>query len=165
MALEEFSTLASIQARANSKRVLGWTDKNADTIPDPETLAQGYQFASSFIFQYICQRYGETQIAAWTISTAPARVLSLSDDLCIWYFSSSNNAQNPLIAQIYEEAIKTLEGIRDGTLSLYGATEDMTDESYKFGIDDITSGYEDQQNWNCENGYSAISTCCNRCST
>ena len=123
MALTEFSTQASVEARANSARVKLWTDKNRDGTPDPATLTQGFQFATGLIFEYLTQRYGEAELSVWTISTAPARVLRISDDLCMWYFSSGNQSQNPLIQAIYNAAIDSLESIRDYTSVLYGATE------------------------------------------
>ena len=123
MALTEFSTQATVEARANSARVKLWTDKNRDGTPDPVTLTQGFQFATGLIFEYLTQRYGEAELSAWTIATAPARVLRISDDLCIWYFSSGNQSQNPLIQAIYDAAIDSLESIRDYNSSLYGAVE------------------------------------------
>jgi len=139
MALTEFSTLTTVQQRANSKRVLGWTDKNSDTIPDPGTLTQGYQFASGLIFSYLTRRYGETVISAWTISTAPERVLSISDDLCVYWFSSSNNSQSPLLLQLYQEALLSLERIRDGVDDLYGVTEDLSERTE---VDDADSSFD-----------------------
>lgn len=141
MALEEFSTLASIQQRANSKRILGWTDKDGDSIPDPATLSQGYQFASGVIFEYLNKRYGEAELASWTISTAPARVLAISDDLCIWYFSSSNNSQNELISILYDAAITSLTAIRDKQSDLYGATEGVDGTSETVSGDDLVDPF------------------------
>ena len=140
MALEEFSTLLSIQQRANEKRILGWTDKNKDDIPDPGTLTQGFQEVTGIMFEYLNKRYGETALATWTISLAPARLLSISDDLCLWYFGTSNNAQAVLLRTIYEDAIASLEKIRDGINDLYGATEDMSD---RFVVEDLEDGYEE----------------------
>jgi len=161
MALPEFSTLTSIQQRANAKRVLGWTDKDGDTVPDPGTLTQGYQYATGVIFSYLNTRYGETVLEAWTISTAPARILALSDDLCIYYFSSSNNAQNPLVLRLYNDAIAALERIRDNVESLYGVVEDMSD---KYEVDDLDAAYDDREYFNGynDNGrYCTTITCCN----
>lgn len=151
MALPEFSTLASVQLRANSKRIKGWTDKDKDSIPDPDTLTAGFQFASGLIFEYLVQRFGETQLAAWTSITCPARILAISDDICIHYFSSSNHAQNELIRQLYNDAIKSLENIRDYKAGLYGATEDMTDK-YVFEETDSDSQFEDKMYWDSEYG-------------
>jgi len=140
MALPEFSTLTTVQQRANSKRILGWTDNNNDSIPDPGKLTQGYQFASGLVFSYLTRRYGETVLAAWTISTAPGRVLAISDDLCVYWFSSSNNAQSELINHIYLEAIAALERIRDGVDDLYGVTEDMSERAE---VDDADSSFDE----------------------
>ena len=162
MSLPEFSTLTSIQLRANSKRIKGWTDKDGDTIPDSDTLTAGFQYASGLIFEYLVHRFGETQIEEWTISTCPARLKAISDDLCIHYFSSSNNSQNELIRQLYDDAIQSLTAIRDSQAGLYGATEDMTD---KYVFEEADSQFEDMQYWNCENGHSTGTSCSNRCTT
>ena len=71
-------------------------------------------------------RYGESVLESWTISTAPARILAISDDLCMWYFAGGNNSQNPLIDQIYEAVIASLTAIRDRVSGLYGATASTT---------------------------------------
>jgi len=126
MDLTAFSTQATVEARASSARVKLWTDKNKDGTPDPDTLTQGFQFATGLIFEKLQQRYGETELASWTISTAPARILRISDDLCMWVFSSGLNAQNPLIQVIYDEAIQSLDDIASTKVSLYGATEGVT---------------------------------------
>lgn len=126
MALTEFSTQASVEARASSARVKLWTDKNNDGTPDPLTLTQGFQFASGVIFEKLTPRYGETVLEGWTIATAPPRILRISDDLCMWFFSSGLNAQNPLIQAIYDEAISSLDAIASKTAYLYGATDGVT---------------------------------------
>jgi phage gp36-like protein len=145
MALPEFSTLQSVQTRANSKRIKGWTDKDKDSIPDPDTLTAGFQYASGLIFEYLVQRYGETQLAAWTSADCPARLLAISDDLCLHYFSSANYAQNDLIIEIYRGAIQSLENIRDYKVGLYGATESMTD---KYVFEETDSQFEELTYWN-----------------
>lgn len=152
MALPVFSTLTTVQVRANVKRIQGWTDKDRDSTPDPATLTAGFQYASGLIFEYLVQRFGETQLAAWTSATCPPRILAISDDLCIYWFSSSNNAQNPLIRQLYEDAIASLEAIRDYKVGLYGATEDMTDK-YVFEETDVDAQFEEIQYWNADNSY------------
>jgi hypothetical protein len=162
MALPEFSTLTSVQLRANKKRIKEWTDKDGDSIPDSDTLTAGFQYAAGLAFEYLVPRFGETQLADWTISDCPARLLAISDDLCIHYFSSSNNAQNKLVRQLYDDAIQSLIAIRDYKVGLYGATEDMTD---KYVFEETTSQFEDMQYWNCGNGYSTGSTCRNRCTS
>lgn len=145
MALPVFSTLTSVQTRANSRRIKGWTDKDKDTIPDPATLTAGFQYASGLIYEYLVQRYGETQLAAWTIANCPARLLAISDDLCLHYFSSANYAQNDLIIEIYREAISSLQAISKYEVGLYGATEDMTD---KYVFEETDSQFEDKIYWN-----------------
>jgi len=162
MALPEFSTLTSIQLRANAKRIKGWTDKDKDSIPDTDTLTAGFQYASGVIFEYLNRRYGETELAGWTISTAPPRILAISDDLCIHWFSSSNDRQNPLIRELYTDAIATLERILTGKVSLYGVVEDVSD---KYVVEELDAAYEDKEYWNCYNeddngGYCTTVTCC-----
>jgi len=155
MALPEFSTLESVQTRANSRRIKGWTDKDKDSIPDPATLTAGFQYASGLIFEYLVPRFGEPQLAAWTIDDCPPRLLAISDDICIHYFSSANFGQNELIRQLYEDAIMSLENIRDYKVGLYGATEDMTD---KYVFEETDSQFEDKTYWNTEYGHSARTT-------
>ena len=162
MALPEFSTLTSVQLRANAKRIKGWTDKDKDSIPDTDTLTAGFQYASGVIFEYLNRRYGETELADWTISTAPPRILAISDDLCIYWFSSSNNSQNDVTQRLYADAIVTLERIRDGSVSLYGVVEDMSD---KYAVEKLDAAYEDKEYWNCytedtNGGYCTTVTCC-----
>jgi len=142
MALTEFSTLTSIQQRTNAQRVLGWTDDDDDSTPDSATLTQGYQFASGLIFEHLNQRYGETELASWTISTAPARLLAISDDLCIWYFSGKNSSQNDLIEEIYLKAIASLEAIRDKISDLYGVSESVAGTSETVSGDDLVDPFE-----------------------
>ena len=141
MALTEFSTLTTIQQRTNTQRILGWTDDVDDSTPDAATLTQGYQFASGLIFESLQKRYGETELASWTISTAPARILAISDDLCIWYFSSKNSSQNKLIEEKYQRALASLEAIREGTSALYGASEGTTDTSETVSGDDLVNPF------------------------
>jgi phage gp36-like protein len=129
MALTEFSTLASVQAFASTARIKLWTDKNGDDTPDTETLTQGFQFASATIFGYCQQRYGEMELESWIIDDCPPLVLYLSNVLSIWFFSAGNYAQNELIGELYQNAITTLEGIRDGTIKLYGALETVDGNS------------------------------------
>jgi phage gp36-like protein len=157
MALPEFSTLESTQLRANAKRIKGWTDKDKDTTPDTDTLTAGFQYASGVIFEYLTRRFGETQLASWTLANCPPRLLSISDDLCLYYFSSMNNSQNTLIKDLYDNAIASLNAIGSGAVMLYGATEDVTD---KFVVDDADSGYEEERYWNCLYGHHETPTCC-----
>lgn len=129
MALTEFSTQESVETRTADKRIKFWSDKDGDKIIDPEVLTAAFQFAAGKISEYIVQRYGETEFESWTIDTAPARVLSLSDDLSVYYLATRLNSVNDLIQTIYNDAITTLEGIRDKTIFLYGATEGITGAS------------------------------------
>lgn len=145
MALNPLSTQASVEARASAARVLLWTDKDDDDTPDPVTLDQGFQFAAGLILEYCNQRYGETEAGGWTLTTAPARILRISDDLCMWYFSSGNFSQNPLIETIYNAAIASLEGIRDKTVSVYGAVEGVTGTS---DTDEPTNPFDDRTYFN-----------------
>ena len=120
MVLEAFSTRATVNARAETDRITIWTGD------DSTKEAAGFQFASGLIFEYLLPRYGEATLESWTISTAPARVLSLSDDLAVWYFAGGKNALNPLVQEIYDAAIASLTAIRDRVSGLYGATAGTT---------------------------------------
>jgi phage gp36-like protein len=129
MALEEFSTQASVEARASEEGLLLWTDKDGDDSVDATTLTQGFQEATAIIFGYLQKRFGSTELASWTLSDCPALIPRISDALCIGIFSGGNYAQNPNFEKIYNNAITMLKEIRAGDMDLYGATESTTQTS------------------------------------
>ena len=136
MALEALSTQATVEARASAARVKLWTDKNKDGTPDPTTLDQGFQFATGLIFGHLVKKFGETVLASWTISTAPAEILRISDALCMWYFSSGNNSQNELVREIYQDAVQRLIDISSGARRLYGVVAGVTSTTTTDTLDD-----------------------------
>jgi hypothetical protein len=149
MSLEVFSTQTTLENRKDALGLLTWTDDDDDDTPDSATLAQAFQEASGKIFEYLLPRYGETELASWTISTAPDRILRISDDLCIRFVATRHHSQNELIQTIYDEAIESLRAIRDHESGLYGASYTLrtcTTEKLVSDSTDNASSDEESEN-------------------
>ena len=75
-----FSTQASVEARASSRRLLLWTDTDRDDVPDTTVLNAGFERAQNLIYEYLKPRYGDTELLAWQ-TTQPDSIKKMSDDL------------------------------------------------------------------------------------
>jgi len=137
MALEPFSTQATIGQRVTDARVLGWArEPDDETTIDTDKLNQAIQEASGRILGVLLSRYGETELESWTLTTAPAQVLHISDGLCVGILSNSAFSQNEECQEIYDEAKAYLEALRTFEMDLYGVVEGYTDVSVVEAQDD-----------------------------
>jgi phage gp36-like protein len=116
-----YSTQATIEARISALRLAGFTDRNADSLPDTAALEAGFKEARGIIRGYIFN-YAEGydyDISVWTDTTVPELIQSISDKLCIKMYYSGNPRFQDAAKALYDEAIALLESIRDGKLEIY----------------------------------------------
>lgn len=143
-----FSSQTTIEAKVKAARIKLWGDRDRDNVLDPTTLTQALVFAKNKILGFVQTRYG-SQVHDWDLSTVPDILKEVSDSLTLWYIAGGQNAMNSVVDLNYNEAIKTLEMIRNYDLDI---PETSDSDNYMTVVADFTSDFsgddgEDDDNW------------------
>ena len=149
---EYFSTQATIEARVSNSRLEGWIDFDDDGTVDPGTLEYGQKFARGEIRDKLLNWFGETEIATWDSDTVPESIGAISDDLCVWYFVSTNPAlasQLQIAKLLFDDAVQRLNDIAEGKRGVYGVDKPIT-QSTTSRMQYLECTDEDAENGYCD---------------
>lgn len=124
---EYYSTQATLEARASALRLKGWIDYDNDGVINAETLERAQKFSRGEIRDMLESIVGSDTIDTWTDATVPESVGSISDDLCIWYCTTTNPALAKQVQVLYTEAMKRLKAMADGSRTIYGVITAASD--------------------------------------
>ncbi len=136
------STQASLNARAGVNRVKLFGDKDRDGTVDPTTLEQALEYGDQQVKGHLSPRYG-SQVNAWDSATAgtPTICKRLSDDICLYWLSTSVPIGNPTIKEAYESALSTLNLLSSYVMNLPEISDQTDYDTVTGEMDDV---FEDE---------------------
>jgi len=140
-----WATQAELEAKILSSRLKNWGDKDRDGLIETVSLANAFQEAQGVCSSFITERFGG-YLRDWTATTVPYLIKSCYLDLAVWAVATGSNQISPTVQKRYEEALKTLQAIKEGTQDIYDEYNSavLSETSLGFSDAEISPDYEER---------------------